>query len=364
MIYNLQILRAVAAYLVVFNHAQFLVIDIHPHLKPTNIGFIGVDIFFVISGFIMVFTAGGAARSTLSFWRDRLIRIVPLYWLATFCLVGLSVIGFAPSGLHGWDLKDLLASLLFIPDIRKDGVTEPILFVGWTLNYEMFFYFFFGLALLLRNQLRSVLMLTGFFVGLWAAGRLFAPLPFIATFYTQPIILEFAAGCILGLIYLRSQIFTVRRPYAVALPLLALAAAGTVLGDIFYRELVFQVAEARLLMFGLPAIAIVIGALVLEQSGKRFTGEFFLLQGAASYSVYLFHTLVLQTVFKTASKLVPLDAPLFTTLISVVGLLGVCIAGTMIHLWFEKPVTRYLRGARKPLGALEGLSLRGERTPA
>jgi exopolysaccharide production protein ExoZ len=177
MIYNIQILRAIAAYLVVFHHIQSHFVDNHSVAAVSNIGIIGVDIFFVISGFIMILTTSGEARSPLSFWRDRLVRIVPLYWLATFSLVGLSLIGLAPTGLHGWDLQDLLASLLFIPEVRADGAGMPILFVGWTLNYEMFFYLLFGLALLLRNQLLSVVALTGLFLGLAIAGRILRPRP-------------------------------------------------------------------------------------------------------------------------------------------------------------------------------------------
>lgn len=79
-------------------------------------------------------------------------------------MIALTLVGFSPSGLHGWDATSLFTSLFFLPTIRPDGNFEPILSPGWTLIYEMFFYFVFGLCLLLRNQVRAVLAITGLFV--------------------------------------------------------------------------------------------------------------------------------------------------------------------------------------------------------
>src|SRR5262249_10848440 len=148
MIQNIQVLRAIAAYLVVVYHIQPHVSNLLSAPMTSDMGAVGVDVFFVISGFIMVFTSSNRERTTWEFWRDRIIRIVPLYWLATFCMIAITLFGFAPSGLHGWDGKDLVTSMFFLPNIRNDGVPEPILSPGWTLIYEMFFYFLFGLTLL------------------------------------------------------------------------------------------------------------------------------------------------------------------------------------------------------------------------
>lgn len=345
MLQNIQLMRAVAAYLVVFYHAQAHINNLNGNSLETHIGASGVDIFFVISGFIMVFTSECRERSTTGFWKDRIIRIVPLYWLATLCMVALSLVGFSPSGLHGWDATSLFTSLFFLPTIRPDGNFEPILSPGWTLIYEMFFYFLFGLGLLLRDQLRSVLVITGLFLALWVTGRVFVPSSYTLAYYMSPLPLEFAAGCFLGLLYTRSNHFFAKRPHVVAISLFVIGIAVIISSDIFFRGMFMKVPEVRLLVFGIPAVFIVTAALILERSGRRYSGCFLLLQGAASYAVYLFHPLLLQSTFK-AGKILAVDMPvvsLFITLLTLLALIVVCLGGTLIHLWIEKPLSSILR---------------------
>lgn len=346
MIKNLQVLRAVAAYMVVFHHAQLLVENLHPDIESASLGAAGVDIFFIISGFIMVFTTQNCERTPAEFWNSRIVRIVPLYWLATFCLVALSLIGFSPTGLHGWDMSDLLASLFFIPNIRADGSPYPIVFVGWTLLYEMFFYFLFGLSLLLRSRSLAVASLTGVFLCLWIAGRLFQPASYAASFYANPITLEFAAGTMLGLVYSGTGLFTLRRPRLVAFPLAGLAIALLIGSELFAPDLLKTADETRLLYFGIPALMIVTAALILERSGVRYAGSFVLLQGAASYAIYLFHPLILQTSFKALSKVLPVSAPVIAVLAAVASIAVVCVVGTYLHLLLEKPMSQLF--ARRP----------------
>lgn len=141
MIRSLQILRGIAALLVVFYHAR-LVFDI-PHdswfYALSGIGYAGVNLFFIISGFIMCYTTD-RRTGPLKFMGRRLVRIAPLYWLILLF----------HAGFHSLTDPQTYLSMLFIP---LSVQSPPFLgfaawTVGWTLNYEMFFYPVFALSLL------------------------------------------------------------------------------------------------------------------------------------------------------------------------------------------------------------------------
>ena len=150
-----QVLRAAAALSVAMLHAQH---DAATLAERTGQVFApiaafpweaGVDVFFVISGFIMVhastrlFGAEGGARAFLA---RRIARIVPIYWAVTtlYLAVALAVPDLLNRELLGWPL--VVASYLFIPMARPDGLVQPLYGLGWTLNYEMFFYALFAVA--------------------------------------------------------------------------------------------------------------------------------------------------------------------------------------------------------------------------
>ncbi len=136
---SIQTLRALAALSVLFYHESS---------TKFTVGAVGVDIFFVISGFIM--GTIGYRETPLDFMMKRIIRIVPLYWLVTaaVCLVSL-----IPGVFHQFscDLPSLLQSLFFIPYVNQAGHIEPLMVPGWTLNYEMFFYAVFAVGLAIRR---------------------------------------------------------------------------------------------------------------------------------------------------------------------------------------------------------------------
>lgn len=120
MVRNIQVLRCVAALVVVWHHLQT---QLHLQMDMPPLGFhgrAGVDIFFVISGFIMFHTTWDARRRVTRFWIDRVIRIAPLYWLATLAVTGLVLVGFHPAGVMKISLEDVIADMLFLPDIREE----------------------------------------------------------------------------------------------------------------------------------------------------------------------------------------------------------------------------------------------------
>ncbi len=255
-LFNIHALRGLAAMLVVFCHANVWA-ERHPWSIATGAN--GVDLFFVISGFIMVFTTRLPTVTAPLFVQHRLIRVVPLYWLITllvFCLVAVM-----PALFKGTraDFGELLLSLAFIPFMKSSGIAQPMVFVGWTLNYEMFFYALFACGLLLRNRLIGTLAVIGALAVLVLVGQLWAPAGVIPHFYTQPLIAEFAYGMLLGLWWRRVGAAPwVRR----------LACCGLVLGLTAFLFGSREILVVGNLGYGLLAALIVGTALVLEACGQ------------------------------------------------------------------------------------------------
>jgi exopolysaccharide production protein ExoZ len=192
----LQALRAIAAWLVVADHALVAVTRGEQSNPITSLawalGDIGVYIFFVISGFIMVhicwddFGLPGAAQN---FMRRRIIRIVPLYWLATLGAVVFHKISGNDGLPAGW--PEFLQSLLFIPYYSENVGWAPILRQGWTLNYEMMFYAIFAVALTFPRKmaLPGIAVALGIFT---LVGPIFPP--GILAYLSSPIVLCFVVG--------------------------------------------------------------------------------------------------------------------------------------------------------------------------
>jgi peptidoglycan/LPS O-acetylase OafA/YrhL len=150
---NIQILRALAASVVILFHTGFT----FPHLH--SFGSFGVDVFFVISGYIMARILDPRSSASCDFFlRRRILRIVPPYWFFTLCLFCLAWV--APQSMeatqvmHGTraDGMELLKSLLFIPYLKRSGYIQPLLCPGWTLNFEMFFYLCLAIGLLFSRR--------------------------------------------------------------------------------------------------------------------------------------------------------------------------------------------------------------------
>ncbi len=170
-IVSLQYLRGVAAMMIVFCHA----FDQLPWLKALapNVGLSGVDLFFVISGFIMVFVTTNAASSAWEFFRMRIIRIVPLYWLFNFATAALILTLPQLFQTSVFTLPHFILSLFFIPHLSPavPPSISPFILLGWTLNYEMFFYAIFALAMAM-SVARRVPLTMAVLVALTALGAL------------------------------------------------------------------------------------------------------------------------------------------------------------------------------------------------
>ncbi len=195
-LHSLQALRAIAAWVVIVDHALQELTNNQAGNPLTHLGWtmggIGVNLFFVISGFIMVqisWETFGRPASSANFLRRRLIRIVPLYWIATFAALAYHRVS-ATHGEHaGW--PELIHSLAFIPFAGEDGSWAPILGQGWTLNYEMMFYAIFAVGLFLRRQI--ALPAVGTILGAFVFSRPLLSNPTWA-YLASPLVLWFVWG--------------------------------------------------------------------------------------------------------------------------------------------------------------------------
>ncbi len=339
---SIQILRALAATLVVVSHSLhdsgYIAAQIgQPAIDfPYFDGGFGVDIFFVISGFIMIYTTAGSfgqpgAAST--FLKRRFARIAPLYWLMTAALISVSVVApkFLNVPIENW--RSIVSSCLFIPDIRGSGEVRPILAAGWTLNYEMFFYAIFACCLTLPLR-RGVIWLSGFFVVLALFGSLFALPGIVLPFWANSIILEFIFGVLIGLACLAKRSLSA----TAALTLAALAVVlATALGPWWGWNQILP----RLFYGGVPAALLVAAAaLGPSLSPTRFV-TLLVAIGDASYSLYLTHPFVIRPFRNLWIALHGSSLPLG---LYVVVCVFVAIAGAIvIYRLVEKPLTRALQ---------------------
>lgn len=294
------------------------------HLKVLPHGHAGVDLFFVISGFIM--GTVGATETPVRFAYRRVTRIAPLYWLVTLTFCGLSLV---PGLMRNFSFtgEELLKSLLFIPYADRSGQLYPLVVPGWTLNFEMFFYGIFAAALFIPwPRLATILAL----FALAAGGVLFTPADPVMRVATSPLVLEFAFGLLLsgGLVHRSASVGFVL--FGIGLFWMA-----GMMGGLFAPGDGFQ----RVLVAGVPSLLLLSGALTIEQADRWPSLPTAIFLGNISYSLYLTHGLALPVLERFLPDNVVVLVPIA---------LVTCIAlAAVTYLGFERPVGRLVRRLEK-----------------
>jgi exopolysaccharide production protein ExoZ len=336
---NIQVLRAVAALAVLGHHVlselqarfglgSFGLLD--------SVGRAGVDLFFVISGFIMFHATHGTQQTPVRFWTNRVVRIAPLYWLVTLLVAALWLAGLAPFGVAKLDVQDVMSSLAFLPDVRADGSPYPVLGVGWTLVYEMYFYVLFGLCLLLRSQAMSLAVLAAYFLASWFALSLMTDPSHMLAVYLQPITLEFVAGGALALAWRRLPETMPAGARVLGYGMVGVGVIALGPAAAYFGEAINTDGALRLAVFGGPAALVVAGALLLERGGAVSHNRRLLLLGAASYAIYLIHPLGIQYGVASVASAGPVVAGVVAAAMSVA-------LGFALHLRIETPLLARLR---------------------
>ena len=283
---SIQFLRFIAAALVVFNHSA-LALSHHVDSAVSNLflgnsrfGASGVHIFFVISGFIMVYTSfkgkDVAVLSTSQFWTRRFLRIYPIYcvYCALYVLFYHNVFAVPfPS------LPDLAGTLLLLP-----GYSQKIIGQGWTLAYEVYFYVCFGIAIVAGLK-RGILGLTIFFLVSVLLRFCIDVSPPAAFVFTNSLLFEFLLGAWIAYMVVSG----VRMSTVTALAMVIVGLAGYVAGFAFgFSRL------PSLLTWGVPSALLVGGLVFIESNGQLpiFIRRWSFL-GDSSYSLYLLHVLLI-----------------------------------------------------------------------
>ena len=274
--------------MVVFAHAneQFMT---GMHRMWRDIGWSGVDIFFAISGLIMTYTVARADFTRATFLKKRIARIVPMYWVATFATAALAI--FLPKLFQTtqFGLRNFLWSLVFVFSTDPAGKTNPILHLGWTLNFEMFFYICFAATLFIKPLARTAALAVMFSALMAGVYFLRIDIPAIARL-ADPVTFEFLLGSLVGCAYIYGVVG--KTPIGVAVLLVVVGIVGLIAGGILNDDL-----HQRWIYRGIPAASLIFGLLAIELK-KPFKNVFLHTIGDASYSIYLTHIFSVEGVKK------------------------------------------------------------------
>ena len=282
---SIHYMRGIAALLIVIFHILNRK-SIYGQLKIDWLNS-GVDLFFIISGFVIYSSSRNPKVTPKEFLRRRFIRVVPLYWFFTsiFIILKLSIPNFdSNSSFH---VIQIIKSFLFIPHYHANFNKEiwPILIPGWSLNYEIYFYLIYALVLITGRKFLLTKM-SILFVLFIALNIQFENKNPIFVTYTNPIILEFLAGIFLAKLYSSKEYFNYKEKFSfLGIPLI-------IIGSIFLLfslEPLFSQMN-RAIKWGFPAFLIILGCLLSEETISKFKSLFLRVFGNSSYSIYLSHS--------------------------------------------------------------------------
>ncbi len=326
---QLQVLRGLAALLVVLFHAQ----SVCPGLvgSPSasaavmgRFGSYGVDLFFVLSGFIIRYAEPVGGYEPRTFLFRRICRVLPVYWLLT--LVALCL-GFVFSHTSGTPEPDLLLVARSLGFVSFANGTQPLLYVGWSLEFEVFFYLAtFAFLFLSRSPWRAVTVTFSLLTALGSAlvlGRVEA-LRELREFFLDPLLLEFALGVFLGHAARTREVDV-------------LAASSLVLGFVTTLVARWDGHGGRVIVAGLPAALLLWTALVCERRGLLRAPRVLVELGDASYSTYLLQVFTLSAFGKLGLSLWGTASSDVLVMFATFATVG---AGVAFHRFVEAPLVR------------------------
>lgn len=334
-VHSLQLLRGIAAVLVLMRHAAKFALGGDSSLA-FPVGQAGVDVFFVISGAVIFLTS--RHLSWHAFIRRRIARIVPLYWLVLAAAVAASILpmllggDFKPHG--GFSLSNAIASYFFIPAFDAEGEIYPLIVAGWTLNFEMYFYAICMLALLILPRrvflpAVSLTIVAGIVIGLPYHLSVGEGIEWPAAILLLPITLEFVAGLWIAHLWTRGY----RTPLWVNAALIGAAILWLVFAPDASPYTIW-----RPISWGVPAIALVWALMASEEKIDFSTWRVGRLLGDASYAIYLTHPIVL-VLAELVLRRIDLDLGIAGKL--VLAIVSSLMVGILVHLIVERRLVRF-----------------------
>lgn len=346
---GLQAGRGIAAVAVVLTHAMG-----HPFPHAPGLialpGDYGVSLFFLISGFIMVRTTGAGRFNPVEFLKHRLLRIVPVYYIACALLATLAAIAPGQFKTTVLNVPHIILSLLFIPSYapREPGAIFPFYKLGWTLNFEMFFYVVFALFAFTTAR-RRIGAIAVIFALLVVIGQVTTFDSAVPSYYTRSNIIGFVAGMILATLRLTERPALSKGAAAGLFVASTLALIGLAMAFDIVRQTVWE-------QVWLVAITFAQGVLLLgfvDRDGRKVPSPLLYL-GDASYSIYLFHMFAVGPVHAVFKHVLPGYLPVAMGFAMAGGL----VAGLLAYRFVERPIVRRLK-PRRPVTALRA----GEQQP-
>jgi exopolysaccharide production protein ExoZ len=328
---NIQILRFVAAGLVLITHITFYIHErLDPNFSVWHNGEVGVPIFFVISGFIIYLTGKSmplnAAGASL-FLRKRVARVMPLYWMMTLIKIVIALVAPAVIYHNRPDFFSSIGSLLLVPMLDSSGSLFLVHGVGWTLLHEMFFYYTFSLALLIGFP---PLVFCGIVIsGLVILGTVVEAKSAIAMVVFSKINLMFVFGMVLAFYFERGV--RINRVIAIFLLLVAVTSLIDPTVNVFLRSLSGN--------FGLEPILIVAALLSMQLPKFGSLKSRALALGDCSYSMYMTHPIVAPGICIVLSKL-GIQSPYLVLLLTFV----LCtVVSVVVFRYLEAPANQKLK---------------------
>lgn len=322
-LHALQYLRAIAALAVVYSHSVIQVDNYEQFLVDT--GSFGVDIFFVISGFIMIYIAK-PDDTPKAFFLNRIRRVVPLYWFFIFLMAAilLAIPSVFKATIFEWDT--FLKSLAFIPhwSVAHQGHVWPIVAPGWSLIFEMYFYLVFAVSLFFAARYR-VLFITLVISIVFVIGTInHNGESALAQFFAKSMVFEFIFGMLLAVAWKRGF----RLPSSTGWYLLVFATC------LFFLD--FPV--PRIVEYGVPALFIVMACLFIRI--KHY--DWAVLLGDSSYALYLSHIFTLGVIRKFVAPILG-EGQMAAYLFVAISLIVCTIVGIYIHKYVDNWLLRLER---------------------
>ncbi|CAM2917022.1 acyltransferase family protein [Rariglobus hedericola] len=328
---NVQALRFVAAALVLLTHLKFATGYTGYLLLDGGFGAVGVDVFFVISGFVISLSASKIGSNYKLFFAHRIARVVPLFWFVSLFLVARAL--YSNEGLC---LQRLWNTVMFLPIFDFDSLSGHYHDYGWTLSFEVWFYLIFGCGVAFFGAQRTVFMVPVFLgVTVIFIFPLYDCSWFLPSFLFNPMVLEFCSGILLFkyIDRLNKFVFII---CVCALPIFTYGVFVTerlgwhieVLAD---HLLSFY----RLLIWGGFGLCVTLCAVYVDKiKGLRFPG-FVIYLGDASYSLYLIQPFALLVARKVSLGSSVLAGVAFV-FISILG-------GLLMYGIIERPLSSWCR---------------------
>jgi peptidoglycan/LPS O-acetylase OafA/YrhL len=330
---SIQLLRAVSTLGIVYYHCTY---D-NSYRFPIS-GFFCVDIFFIISGFITAYTI---SINTDKFLIKRIIRIVPLYTLATLIMVLTALI--FPGLLRGAtvNISGLIKSLLFIPYPENANRGHPILGQGWALNFEVFFYHIMFLCIIFVKNKKYITVICAFALVLFVVLLNILNLDiYIFTFYQWGYHLEIVYGLLLYHLYIYyNQKIKMSKKMLILFIFIALI-------TMIYLILDIHISNNRIIFYGIPSLILVAALLAMEKyiPGNLIV-KFGIILGDASYAMYLFHLFVICFLSRVIyPQIFDSNSSFFIELIKLFIALSLTIVfSILINEFVDKPIQVRLR---------------------